>query len=69
MSFAPKSELVAEHPQHRLVSSDAIDVAHWQGYSAHSDMSVRLACFVGCYSLFDQAGVVLGGAGHLLIKS
>jgi hypothetical protein len=32
-------------------------------------MSVRFTCFVGCYSLFDQAGVVLGGAGHLLIKS
>jgi len=25
-------------------------------------MSVRFACFVGCYSLFDQAGVVLGSA-------
>ena len=33
-----------------------------------SDMSVRFPCFVGCYSLFDRAGVVLGGAGHLLIK-
>jgi hypothetical protein len=23
-------------------------------------MSVRFTCFIGCYSLFDQAGVVAG---------
>ena len=28
-------------------------------------MSVRFTCFVGCYSLFDQAEVVLGGADQI----
>jgi hypothetical protein len=46
-----------------------MDYAHWDHYAAYSDVPVAFSCFVGCYSLFDQAGVVLGGGGGLLIKS
>jgi hypothetical protein len=63
-----KANSLPSGPKYRFASSDALDVATG-GYSALSDMSVRIPCFIGYCSLFDQAGVVLGGAGHRLIKS
>jgi hypothetical protein len=43
--------------------------AHWQGYSACADMSVRFPCFVGCHSLFDHAGLRMVVLVDPLIKS
>ena len=47
---------------------DAIDV-DISGATPRADKPVRFSCSMGYDSLFDQAGMMNCGAGHLLIRS